>query len=138
MATPRDGLRTHQRRLLPAAPLQQLTDVPLEFGREHIVGETLKRTIEPGRVRRVRLGLTPTAEAGQMYVADSVVTKFSGQFIAVEMRAMARTWKSTDVDDQTHFAPTQQLDKLIERPVGMTNRQKQHCRCSGMHDERLC
>jgi len=121
VAAPRDGFGAHNRRwALPSMPHQLFQRLP-EFSCLHIVGVPAKTVIAPSNVHRILPRLSKAPKRRLVKIDKARLFQALGQRIRIELRIVAGSRNSADIDEEGDFMGAQEIGEFSDRSGRMAD-----------------
>src|SRR4030095_16689741 len=122
VASPREGLGTHDGRGTPSRELREAREAGGEVLGLHVVREATKRGVTPAEVARVGPRVAQPAQSLQVSVADLDRMEGARQRRTVELRVVTRPGNGANIHHLRHPISPEQLDELWRGTGGMADR----------------
>src|SRR5581483_8347536 len=123
VAPPGHGLGAHDRGAPPPGELNEFVDRGRELWRLHVVGIAAEAVVAPRAVDGIRARPAQAAELGRVQVLDAGLAHRDLEGRLGEVRHAPRSGRGADVDEGAHVVAPQQLDQVLRRARGVTDRQ---------------
>lgn len=114
MTPPGHRLGTHDRGGGISCDADQCTQCLLEFPGLHMIRIPPKRHVPPGRVDRIRRGLSPATEPRQPLVGNIHITQAFRQGIVPVLWIVTRLRDRADIHQRLHPVSLQEIDELLD------------------------
>src|SRR6185369_2632440 len=126
MAAPGHRLGAHQDDPLTGRQFDALADRRLERRRLHVIGEPSKTAVAPSEVDRVGTGPPQSPQTWHVRVPDMSGRQRCGEPVIGKLWIVTRAWNLPYVHQMLDLVPGQELEKRVDRPGGMANRENRH------------